>query len=510
MINRIKIKKSILFDDLELDFNKNLIVFSGSSGSGKSVFMNTLLSAFGYKDAISEALECVVDDKLDLEEYGLESEEENIFRMVSSKSTRYFINGSQLSKKNLLNVSKTFINYLNLREFSEFENHNLLLLLDLVATKKTISHDKNLKNFRELFVEFKKVSLELEKIEEEEKKVVELKEFATFEIEKIEGINPKVGEYEELLEQKKLLSKKEKIEEAIGKAGAIFELESNVIDALSLLEKDSSFFSEAINTLQIELETAKDELSELDELDIESLLDRLENLSSLKSRYGSIEEALSYLSEKKEELKRYENIEFEKEEKIRKRENLLNKLHDSGKKLTKERKIAIESLNGDIKDYCKKLFLEDIVFSINSDELSVNGFDKIEVNLAKTTLSKVSSGELNRIRLAYLSVSSKYRQSGGVLILDEIDANLSGKESMSVARVLKELSCIYQIFAISHQPQLSSFGDEHFLVYKNGDKSFVKKLADDERVDELSRMISGEEVSQEAKEFAKKMLEEAK
>ncbi len=508
MINRIRIKKSILFDDLELNFSKNLIIFSGSSGSGKSVFMDTLLSGFGYKNVKSESLECVIDDKIDLEEYGIDSEEENIFRMVSSKSTRYFINGSQVSKKNLLQVSKSFINYLNLREFSEFENRNLLELLDLVARKKVSSHDKNLEEFKKLFYEYIEVSLELTKIEEEEKKVVELKEFATFEIEKIEEINPKLGEYEELMEQKKLLSKKEKIEEAISKASAIFELESNVVDALSLIEKDSSFFSEAINSLQIELESAKDELSELDELDIESLLDRLEDLSSLKSRYGSIEEALEYLGEKKEELKRYENIEFEKGELEVKKESLLKELHDSGKKLTKERKEALKILNHEIKEYCDKLFLEDIVFSIKEDEINVNGFDKIEVNLAKTTLGKVSSGELNRIRLAYLSVSSKYRQSGGVLILDEIDANLSGKESMSVAKVLKELSTTYQIFAISHQPQLSSFGEEHFLVYKDGDKSFVKKLQDDERVDELSRMISGEEVSQEAKEFAKKMLEE--
>ena len=312
------------------------------------------------------------------------------------------------------------------------------------------------------------------------------------------------------MEQKKLLSKKEKIEEAISKASLIFELESNVVDALNLIERDSSFFSDAINTLQIELESAKDELSELDELDIEALLDRLEALSSLKSRYGSIEEALNYLEDKKEELKRYENIEFEKEELLKRSKKLLSELKTLGTKLTNFRKEAIESINKEIKEYCKKLFLEDIVFSLKEDEISINGFDKVEVNLAKTTLNKVSSGELNRIRLAFLSVSSKYRQSGGVLILDEIDANLSGKESMSVAKVLKELSNSYQIFAISHQPQLSSYAKEHFLVYKENDKSFVKRLDENKRVDELSRMISGDKITKEAKEFAKKMLFEAK
>ncbi len=507
MIERIKVKKSILFDDLELNFDKNLIIFTGSSGSGKSVIMNTLLSGFGYKEPLSEVVECLVNDRLSLDEYGLEDEEENIFRLVSSKSNRYFINGSQVSKKNILNISKNFINYLNLREFREFENENLLLLLDLMAEKDDKSYKKVLSEFEKEYKKYKSILKELEKIEIQEQKVVEFKEFALYEIQKIEAINPKIGEYEELMDLKKLLSKKEKIEEAIEKASLIFELQSNVVEALGLIEKDSTFFSEAINTLQIELESAKDELHDLDELDIESLLDRLEDLSSLKSRYGSIEEALEYLGEKQEELKRYENIEFEKEELIKKKELCLKKVQKLAYQMSKNRQKSMEFLNKEIKEYCKKLFLEDIVFSLKEIEFNSFGVDEVGVNLAKTTLNKVSSGELNRIRLAFLSVSSKYRQSGGVLILDEIDANLSGKESMSVAQVLKELSKKYQIFAISHQPQLSSFGEEHFLVYKKDDNTFVKKLSKDERVEELSRMISGESISEEARRFAKKMLE---
>jgi len=92
------------------------------------------------------------------------------------------------------------------------------------------------------------------------------------------------------------------------------------------------------------------------------------------------------------------------------------------------------------------------------------------------------------------------------LILDEIDANLSGKESMSVAKVLKILSQKYQIFAISHQPQLSSQADSHFLVTKEEGVSMVKLLNKDERIVELARMVSGEEVSGEATQFAKKLL----
>ncbi|MBT5491899.1 sigma 54-interacting transcriptional regulator [bacterium] len=99
---------------------------------------------------------------------------------------------------------------------------------------------------------------------------------------------------------------------------------------------------------------------------------------------------------------------------------------------------------------------------------------------------------------------------GGILFLDEIDANLSGKESESIAKVLIDLSKTYQIFTISHQPQLSSVANQHFLVEKHDNISTIKKLSEDERVNEISRMISGEDITNEAIEFAKNLLKKEK
>ena len=137
------------------------------------------------------------------------------------------------------------------------------------------------------------------------------------------------------------------------------------------------------------------------------------------------------------------------------------------------------------------------------------GFDALHVELGQVDLKKVSSGEYNRIRLAFIPTHNEFLQSaGGILILDEIDANLSGKESMSVANVLKVLSKKYQIFAISHQPQLSSKADLHFLVTKDTlQESRVHLLGEKERILELARMVSGENVSDEAMQFAKSLLE---
>jgi len=96
--------------------------------------------------------------------------------------------------------------------------------------------------------------------------------------------------------------------------------------------------------------------------------------------------------------------------------------------------------------------------------------------------------------------------NNGILFLDEIDANLSGKESSAIAKVLSTLSKSYQIFAISHQPQLTASATGHFLVDKHNGVSTVKKLTQEERTAEIARMISGENITQEAKDFASNLL----
>jgi DNA repair protein RecN (Recombination protein N) len=141
-------------------------------------------------------------------------------------------------------------------------------------------------------------------------------------------------------------------------------------------------------------------------------------------------------------------------------------------------------------------------------ELYEKGSDFLELELGNINIKKISSGEYNRLRLAFIATSSDLLKVGsGVLILDEIDANLSGKESMSVANVLKRISSRYQIFAISHQPQLSSQADMHFLVTKEAGQSSVKLLDKESRIIELARMVSGESVSEEALSFAKTLMD---
>ncbi|MBE2984738.1 AAA family ATPase [Campylobacter sp. RM9344] len=505
MIERILIKDYLNFSNVELNFKDGLSVFTGVSGAGKSVLMSAIMAIFGLKDSEARVIEADIDHKFDMDEFGIENEPINNFKLIKDKATRYFINSQSVSKKNLAKIAKEHIKYLSAKEINEFENERFLNLLDFLECKKEPKFKALKEEFKDKFEEFIKIKKELNSILEDEKKVEELKEFAAFEINKIESVSPKIGEFDELMDIKKRLSKKDKINEAWNKAEAIFSTEKAVIDALHISDIDVSFFEETMNELRIVRDNLN--MDELEDIDIEAVLDRIEALNSIVKRYGSIEEALQTLEKRKIELNKYENISFEKgqlEQKFKQTSSEINKL---AKNLNKARKRNLTELENLINSYLKELYMSEISLFIEPKALDELGMDEIILKLNETALKNLSSGELNRLRLAFIASETQITQEGnGVIILDEIDANLSGKEAMSIANVLLKLAKFYQIFAISHQPQLSSKANSHFLVEKNGEISTVKELEKGERANELARMISGEHISKEAMEFARGLL----
>ncbi|MBS4406826.1 AAA family ATPase [Campylobacter vulpis] len=507
MISRILMKENLSFKEANLKLSGGLTVFSGLSGAGKSVLFRGILATFGFGESEAKFVELELDDELDLESFGIESESENVFKMLKEKSTKYFINNQSIGKKSLQNLSKSFIKYLSVKDNNEFSNEKFLTLLDTLESAKNPNFNELKENFQQIFQAYSENSLKLNKVLEEEKRVEELKELAQTQIEKISKINPKPGEYEELLKLKKRLSKQDKIEEAWGKANGIFEYEKAVLDALNLSEVDANFFSECFNELRIIAENQK--MEELD-FDIEALLDRISDLSYLIKRYESIEGALETLELKKKELEHYENLSFEKKELELTSQKLKEKLEKKAQILSEARLRNLEVLQDFLNDYLAKLYMKNLRLEcVQNDEMSLLGRDEIKLSVSETKLKNLSSGELNRLRLAFIATECKILNAGrGIIFLDEIDANLSGKEAMSIAKVLEELSRFYQIFAISHLPQLSSKAHNHFLVEKNGTQSRVKKLEKEERIKELARMVSGEQISDEALQFAKTLFED--
>ncbi len=508
MIERFYLKDYLSFKEVELNLASGLVVFTGPSGSGKSILMNSILSSLGSKNCDASLCESTTSWEFDGDELGVESHDINVFKHIKKEKSRYFINNQSVSKKAMQSLASSNLRHLSLKDFSDFENENLLDILDnrIAKSNKSILDIKQ--KYKKVFLEHKTLKAELNAIEDEERKIVELKEFAKFEIQKIENINPKEFEDEELLKIKKELSKKEKVLEALQSANLIFESENNVFNVLDSLEIDNSFFNDAMNELRATFDSAQEKFSALDEIDVEEVLNRLEELSELKRRYGSIKEALEYKEKKIIELQKYENIEITKGD-LQARVDKLSVEEDSlAMELSNLRHSEIKKFETDLNSYLKELYLRDSKVVIKSIEKTVFGLDKINIQLNGVELTKVSTGEFNRLRLAILALKSELMCSNnGVLMLDEIDANLSGEESMSVAKVLKKLSKFFQIFVISHQPQLTSMGDQHFLIYKDEDESKVLQLDFKSRVDEIARIISGKDITNEAKIFAKELLE---
>jgi DNA repair protein RecN (Recombination protein N) len=510
VIERFYLKEFLTFKEADLEFHPGLVVFTGPSGSGKSILMRSILASVGLENVDAQVCESSVSWSIDEERYGLQNEPLNIFRHVKKEKTRYFINNQSTSKSSMESISSGYLRHLSLKDYSDFDPSNLLKMIDARIIARTPEYAAILEIHGKTFNRYKALSDELREIENKEKHLAELKEFALYEISKIDGIKPRIGEDEELNVIKKQLSKKEKIQSAIAQAEAIFSYESHVSTALGLLEAESAFFDDAMNEVRSLFENASERLEELEEVSVESVLDRIEQLAELKRRYGSVEEALEYRDQKARELESYESIEHSKSDLVNQISALKSVLEESAHKLSQGRRSILATTLHSLNSYLVMLYLREATLELEPCDMNVTGCDKAVLGLSGTKLDKLSSGEFNRLRLALLALGvENMHSSGGVLMLDEIDANLSGEESMSVAKVLRHLSSRYQIFVISHQPQLTSMGQQHFLIYKD-DESRVRELSDTERIEEIARIISGDAISEEARGFARDLFERSR
>lgn len=503
MIERLYCKNNITFDEINLEFKKGLIVFSGSSGAGKSVIFKSILAAFGMFDSTANLLEVSISDKINDE--SIENAEPNVFRVKKDKVTRYFINNQAVSKKIISELNLNNVRYLSVTNYDDFAPEYLLKMLDEVIITKDENYKNLLSDFRNDYKNFIALKNEYIKLCEDEKKVNDLKEFLSYEIKKIKEINPKIGEYEELMELKSKLSKRDKIEQMLAKSEGIFAYESSVCELLRLSNIDSDFFTSAMS----ELNDIINELNNFqNEVNIEEILNRLEKLNYLVKKYGSIEESINILKTKEKELEIYENIEFEKKNLEKQQAKLENSIKLKAKNISDIRKIYIKELENKINGYLNLLYLDGISINLNEISISINGIDFFDISLNKASFKDISSGELNRLRLAFLASFTDFLNcANGYIFLDEIDANLSGKEAISIANVISKLSSYYQIFVITHMPWICARANQHFLVSKEGNISFVKELQQSEIVNELARMISDENINSQALEFAKTLLE---
>ncbi|MEN8727714.1 MAG: AAA family ATPase, partial [Sulfurovum sp.] len=226
MIERLYLRDLVTFDEVELEFENGLVVLTGPSGAGKSVLMSAILSSFGHSTQGAAAL-CEVNllKPLGLESDAYELNNDLTVKTLKKEKLRYFIDGQNISKKALGEMFFPYVKYLSVRDKGGFESETLLEMIDDQLKNKDKAFKLTLKEYRKRYKNYKEKASQLSKIKEDEAKLAELIEYATYEVEKIASINPQVGEEDELLKIKQQLSRIDKIKDALLNATDIFALD---------------------------------------------------------------------------------------------------------------------------------------------------------------------------------------------------------------------------------------------------------------------------------------------
>ena len=561
MLLNLKINNFALIKESDIMFTKGLNILSGETGAGKSIIFEALSVALGERasksmiktgtdHSVIEAVFSLTDElKTLLEEKGLISdidEETVIIRrdIYLDYPTVSRINGFSATLADLKEISAYLCDI-----YGQYE-HQLLLdkdnYLSIINKATRIEYndeyDKLEDELKDIFIEIKDLTSSLKNFLEKSSNLDSEIDFLEFQINEINEINPVSGEMDEIKDELKKLQNQELIQETLSSVdnnlrGSDEQFENNDVlaklgESINNLEKISNYMSdvdgliERMKTSMYELEDISSVISsyigtDYDESRIEELSLRLSKLQMLEKKYATDIDGVLYKKEKLElelnDLKYLDERIQEVRDKIKLKEDEYNVVAN---KISNLRKNAAEKLEKNLSDELHELDMQNSVFKV---EFSVSkptekGIDDVEF-LAKTNKGSsfkpireiISGGEMSRFMLAFknvLSDANNYK----TFVFDEIDAGLSGKVANTVGKRLEKLAEKRQVLIISHLPQIISKADSHYKITKKdiGEEtvSSIKKLNENERVEEIARLLSGDTITSETLKNAKLLLDE--
>lgn len=561
MLLNLKINNFALIKESDIMFTKGLNILSGETGAGKSIIFEALSVALGERasksmiktgtdHSVIEAVFSLTDElKTLLEEKGLISdidEETVIIRrdIYLDYPTVSRINGFSATLADLKEISAYLCDI-----YGQYE-HQLLLdkdnYLSIINKATRIEYndeyDKLEDELKDIFIEIKDLTSSLKNFLEKSSNLDSEIDFLEFQINEINEINPVPGEMDEIKDELKKLQNQELIQETLSSVdnnlrGSDEQFENNDVlaklgESINNLERISNYMSdvdgliERMKTSMYELEDISSVISsyigtDYDESRIEELSLRLSKLQMLEKKYATDIDGVLYKKEKLElelnDLKYLDERIQEVRDKIKLKEDEYNVVAN---KISNLRKNAAEKLEKNLSDELHELDMQNSVFKV---EFSVSkptekGIDDVEF-LAKTNKGSsfkpireiISGGEMSRFMLAFknvLSDANNYK----TFVFDEIDAGLSGKVANTVGKRLEKLAEKRQVLIISHLPQIISKADSHYKITKKdiGDEtvSSIKKLNENERVEEIARLLSGDTITSETLKNAKLLLDE--
>jgi len=548
MLSELHISNFALIDRQTISFGPGLNVISGESGTGKSLLLQALQFLLGAKPKaqivragrdearveglfdLSQATESLLHELPDM----ARSSELVLSRSIlSSGKAKVFINGQLASMGLLEELARKLISICGQNQYVRLLDPRYHLeLLDAFAGTGGL-----LARFRESFNLWRAEKAALEEQKDALARLSERREALEVTVQELEALGLKEGMRAELEEKVNRLSRAEKL---ITTAQDILELLKNghgfqhilqriAFQAAELLKLDPSLsaaqklFSSARTELmefESELERYVSKL-DLDSKALDRFRDELAEVARLERKYRTDERGLlSRLAQAKLELDSLKGGSAALQELEVKVADLLTELNNLAAELSKKRYEAGERLAKLIVEGLSDLNMGKCRFSasISECELSLEGRDRVEFLIGtlkgeplKPLRAVASGGELSRVMLVLKQVLREHDGVGvNVLVFDEVDSGISGGVARAVGEKLLKLSKYSQVICITHLPQIASLADHHFLVHRatgrTAEQSIIRKIEQDERVEEIARMLAGYKITQASRESARELM----
>ncbi|RMB00272.1 DNA repair protein RecN [Hydrogenothermus marinus] len=515
MLKIINIKKFLYLENIQIELDRGLNVFTGETGVGKSLIIDAIEFTLGkkFKDNTDTFVELVFEN---IENEYSEDGMLIIARQIKNNKSYYFLNGRRAT----LSTIKEAVN--NILEIHG--QHTQQMLFDKIYPLKVLDSFANIEDLVKEYQKIYKKYKSLEKAEKElsQKQSDRLKEIdiINFQIEELEKAEIQEGEKENLEKRYEYLSNIEDLKNAtqfskytlLEEEGSIEEKLSSVIKELSKFEDTNENIKNAYKLLEDAKEYIKEAYYNLDSIDFDyseeelyHIEERLNLLNRLELKYNTDEKGLITLKKQlKKRLAELNNIEFEIPKIKKEKQQTYKKLNEIAEKISKIRKEKAKQLDNLVENHLKELALKDAKFITKVEETDFNSYGKDKISFLFSANQGIkpspinetaSGGELSRVSLVLKLVSNK---SSNTIIFDEIDTGIGGKTAIYMADKIKKLadkSKDYQVILITHLPQIAVVADTHYLIDKkslNGKTiATVKKVENEEREKEIARMLSG-------------------
>lgn len=549
MLKALSIQNYALIKDINIDFNDGLSIITGETGAGKSILLGALSLLIGQRADTSVLFDtsrkCIVEGTFSIANYGMEgffteneldyAKETTIRREITTDGkSRAFINDTPVNISLLKLLGDKLIDIHSQHENLYLENPAFqLAILDTIANQSG-----TLQQYRDNFQTFKTLQAEYQTTKELNEKQKSDLDYLQFQYKQLNEAKLKDEEQEELETEYQTLSHAEEIKTHLGFISEALSGENSSLivttkDCIQHLQKISEIFKPAgeilsrFESILIELKDINPSVDkwashiEHDPERLEFVKQRLDLINTLlqKHKLQSIKE----LNSLKERLSTEINSIVTADEKllqlqkdIEKQKEILTKF---AKELNAKRKQHAPGLEKRVEDILHQLGMPNAVFSVDlsaTPEFTPTGSDKIKFlfsankQSAPQEISKVASGgEMARLMLSIKAIVAQ-TMALPTIIFDEIDTGVSGDIADKMGNIIGTLASFTQVINITHLPQIASKGKNHYLVYKQDQQEYtythIKLLSAQERITEIAKMLSGEQLTDAAINNAKELL----